>query len=325
MEPSRDELRRQLRAAERAHAEALPRWREALARAFLDDRRPAPGARADLLLGGLARRRFLQVGGLTVATAAVLAACADERPSGNVPTAGLPAPTTGLPERSVDDIVLLRTASSLERSLMSTYDEVLTLVPADVRTALELFRDHHEAHASSAERATQQAGGQAFDQPNPVFQAGVVEPTLQVIGSEADPAKQAQQVVIFAHGLENIAASTYQASVAQLSQASLRQAAMSVGTVEARHAAVLAGFIDDAQPVAGLDTLDAAPTTAGSTTTTAVAQPEPGASTTTTSPVLAVPATGVFQVPGAFGSLAESLGPNSYMYDERTLTTTKTG
>jgi len=99
---------------------------------------------------------------------------------------------------------------------------------------------------------------------------------------------------------------------------------MAVGTVTARNSAVWAGHIDGAQPVAGLDTLDAAPTTAASTTTVAP-EPAPGETTTTTSPALALPADGVFQVPGAFGSLVEALGPNSYVYDERTLTTTEEG
>lgn len=319
-----DELRRHLRDAQRAQDAALPRWRDALARAFSGDARLSATDKADLVLGGLARRRFLQVGGLSVATAAVLAACGGGT-EGNVPTAGLPSPTTGFPERSVDDIVLLRTASSLERSAVFTYDAALPLLPAPVAEVARLFRDHHEAHARQAESVTEQIGGKAFTEPNPVIQADVILPTLEVITAQTNPEAQLQQIVTFAHSIERIAAATYQSTVPVFTRPELRQAAMSVGAVEARHAAVLAALIEGSQPVAGLDALDAAPTTVGTTTTTVAATPAPGQSTTTTSPVLALPEEGVFQVPAPFESLAGALGPNSYVYDERTLVPTEPG
>jgi len=324
MDVSRDEVRRQLMAVDRLQAVALPRWREALARVFSGDARVSASGKADLLVGGLARRRFIQIGGISVATAAVLAACGDEE-AGNVPSAGLPSPTTGLPERTVDDIVLLRTASSLEHSIVFTYEAVLPLVTPLVASTLELFRDHHEAHAREVESATEDVGGEAFTEPNPVVQSNTIEPTLEVITSQGDPEVQLQQIIIFAHSLEDMAAATYQSTVPLLTVPSLREAAMSVGSVEARHAAVLAGLVEGSAPVAALETLDPSATTSPGSTTTVAGEPDTGDSTTTTSPNLAVPESGVFQVPGAFGSLATSLGPNSYMYDERTLTTTEPG
>jgi len=271
----------------------------------------------------LPRRRFLALGGLTVATVAIAAACGKDEEEDNVPSAGMPTPTTGLAARQIDDIVLLRTASSLERSVASAYDHLLPLTSGDTNDAFTQFRDQHVAHAESFDTLTEQEGGRAFGDPNPALQAELIEPTLELIDGQTDPEQQAASVVVFAHSLENIATATFQAFVPVLTKPALRSASAGVGTVEAKHAAVLAGLIEGAQPAPGLDTLDTAATTAPATTTTAAA-PASG-TTTTTSPALALPADGVFQVPGPFGSLVEALGPNSYMYDERTLVTTAEG
>ena len=271
----------------------------------------------------LARRRFLALGGLTVATVAIIAACGKDEPEDNVPSAGAPTPTTGLAERHIDDIVLLRTASSLERSMVSAYDQLLPLLSDAPQAAFTLFRDQHVAHAASFDLLTEQEGGSAFGDPNPALQADLIEPTLAVIAGQTDPEQQAANAVVFAHSLENVAAATFQAFVPTLTKPHLRSATAGVGTVEAEHSAVLAGLIEGAQPAAGLDTLDSFATTLPSTTV--VQPPAGGAATTTTTPALALPPDGVFQVPGPFGSLTDALGPNSYTYDERTLVTTAEG
>lgn len=272
----------------------------------------------------LARRRFLALGGLTMASVAIVAACGSDEEEDNVPSAGVPTPTTGLAERQVDDIVLLRTASSLERSVASAYDQLLPLLGDGLKDTVTLFHDQHVVHAESFDTLTEQAGGRAFGEPNPALQAELIEPTLAVIEGQAEPEQQAANAIVFAHSLENIAASTFQAFVAALTKPALRSAVAGVGTVAAKHAAVLAGLIEGAQPAAGLDTLDSADTTLPATTT---GQPPAtgAAATTTTTPALALPPDGVFQVPGSFGSLTDALGPNSYMYDERTLVTTEEG
>jgi hypothetical protein len=123
--------------------------------------------------------------------------------------------------------------------------------------------------------------------------------------------------VIIAHALENLAAGTYQQFVPILTVPSLRSSTMSVGGVEARHAAILAKLINGAKVVAVPTDL--------SPTTTAAASTVAGATTTTA----ATNAASTYQIPGPFGSLApvpltlmgqstpiDLLGPNSYMYDQ---------
>jgi hypothetical protein len=205
----------------------------------------------------------------------------------------------------------------------AAYDSLLAFGAGDATDALTLFREHHLANAASFDTLTEDEGGTAFAEANPALQGDLIEPTLAVIEAQADPAQMAASVVVFAHSLENIAASTFQAFVPVLTKRELRSAVSGVGTVEAMHSAVLAGLIEGAQPAPGLDTLDSFATTVPPTTT-AEQGPSSG-TTTTTHPALALPAEGVFQVTGAFGSLVEALGPNSYVYDERTLVTTAEG
>ncbi len=270
---------------------------------------------AEAVLGGLSRRRFLRIAGFSVAGAAVLAACKKDVPgSTNVPQAGLTPVTSALPNRIIDDVTLLRTASSLEYNAIDAYESMLSLVTDQtLKDTISLFRDHHKDHAASAEAATTQLGGDAFTDKNPVVDAGIVQPALKLI---TDGGGQAADIIAFAYAIETVSAETYQSFVPLLTKPSLRSAVMVVGGSEARHAAVLAGLIKDATPVApivtGTGSTTAAPTTTivGTTTTLKGGNPPP-----------------VYQVPGIFQPLtpaevgvnkvtitADLLGPNSYMY-----------
>jgi hypothetical protein len=131
------------------------------------------------------------------------------------------------PNRVVDDITLLRTQSSLEPNLVGAYDTVLPLVTdQSLKDTISLFRDHHQAHATSAEAATAQLGGEAFTQKNPVVELGIVLPGLKLI---TDGGAKTADIIAFAYVLETVAAETYQSFVPLLSTPSLRSAVMVVG------------------------------------------------------------------------------------------------
>lgn len=313
MDHSNDELRRQLRATRTEHRGAMGAWHEVLQR-VLHDRTATGDQKADVVLGGLPRRRFLAIGGFSVATAAVLAACGTDESTG-IPEAGNLATTTALPPQDVSDVVLLRTASSLEYTAIQAYDTVLGLglLDAALTEVATLFQDQHRDHAGLMERTTRQLGGEPFRQPNPAFEENVVQPALGII-TELDAADQLDAVLRFAHALESVAAGTYLSTVTAFSDAKLRQAAMSIGGVEARHAAVLAGVIPGGAPVPAPA---AAPAPEETTTTAAEGEGE--------AEVTAAP---VYQVPGPFGSLApvtvdlggtevqiQLPGPNAFVYE----------
>jgi len=273
--------------------------------------------------GRFSRRRILAVGGFSIGVAAVVAACAPDRPTPQVPQAGVAPSTTAVPEQNVDDVVLLRTASSLEHSIADAYTKILGLgvLPADTSDLVRRFGDQHTARAVYFEDLTRDNGGEPFTAGNEPFNTNVINPALKSI---ADAGNNPGDYNWFVYGLENVATGTMQSFVPILRVPALRSSVMAVGGAEARAAAIAAALIPTVTVVP--------PTATGeeiaATTTTTVA----GATTTTTPAAQLIPVT---QVPGSFGSQTavsvaianqeeawNLLGPNSYEYVEDTTTTT---
>jgi hypothetical protein len=254
MDPMGDELRRQLRSTAAAHDAGIGSWR-ALVRRWCDPASSgsAPDARFDLL-GVSSRRAFLKVGGATLLTATVLAACADTsdpEPSAD-PVGTLGRPTTTAPRDLAPlrpeetSLVLLRTATSLELLHVDVYRKTLdagALGSPGTLAAIRMFEHHHHDHADALQQATVEHGGVAYTKPNEVVWRTVVMPALPLLGDEAS-------VVRFARSLESSAASTYAHAAATLTDPADRRTMMRIGGVEARHAAVLQRLLGEA-PAAG--------------------------------------------------------------------------
>ncbi len=199
----------------------------------------------------LGRRSFLQIGGFSVATAAVLAACGGNDGGGLARVGNAPT-TVPLPDPIINDGVLLRTASSLEHSAIAVYDLVIgnaDLLDPSLDDVAKRFRDDHAGHAALFEKLTAQIGAEPWTCSNPRIDEFVVGPVLKAItGAPAtedaaavtatDDAKR--DVLHFAHGLESLAGATYQALVPLLSEPSMRKESITIGTHEVRHAALLA-------------------------------------------------------------------------------------
>jgi len=98
-----------------------------------------------------------------------------------------------------------------------------------------LFKAQHDDHAKAFNAAAVQLGGQPYSEPNPTA-AKAFEAQIAALKTEQD-------VLKFAFALEQIAAQTYQGVGMKLSTPMLRQTAMTVGGVEARHMAILGHFI----------------------------------------------------------------------------------
>jgi hypothetical protein len=211
---------------------------------------PAP-TQTDHLPGPVVgRRRLLQIGGLGV-TAAALAACGKPDDAGLARVGNAPT-TTALPEPVVNDAVLMRTASSVERSIASVYDRVIgnpdLLDPAHDDLATRL-RDDHLADAATFERLTADLGADPWTCTNPRIDDFVIGPVFETIDgapatedSEAIPPTDdaKRDVLNFLHALESMAGASNQAFVQLLSQASLRRESVIVGARHVRRAALLA-------------------------------------------------------------------------------------
>lgn len=256
MEISNDRVRRQLRGAVKEQSRAMRSLRDLVARLFDGESTVDPAAKADVVLGGFngfSRRRFLQVGGLTIASAAVLAACGDDDDT----SAGGPGTSMGSGAAGTD-VLILRTASSLERYAVVLYDTAIAsglVTTAAVADAATLFREQHLEHALLFEGATEaKAPGQAFRDPNPAV-AAMLKPRVDGLRSERD-------VIKLAYDVESVAAATYFSTVGAFEDRNLNTSAMSVGGVEARHVAILGGVLmaadSPAYPASGFQTADGA-------------------------------------------------------------------
>ena len=182
-------------------------------------------------MGGVTRRRFLQVGG-TLSMSAVLAACI-----GGGSTQRTRDSSGGRRGRQAD-ATILRTLSSVEAVAVVVYTSaldagLLTTPAASARATL--FRSHHREHAELFERTTADLGGRPFTDPNPVIMQQL-HPALDGLGDETAALRLAFDV-------ETILADTYQATMGTYADKSFNVAAMSVGGAEARHAAALAPSI----------------------------------------------------------------------------------
>lgn len=255
-----DELRREALSTQRQHDRTMGSMRDMVGRLF--ERGASQQQKLDLAVGGLNRRKFIQIGGLTVATAAVFAACG----SNDSPEIGEGAAESDKPDDPAgtsegkgdpNDITILRTATSIEALAVAAYDLGIKsglVTNKAIAEAATLFKSQHAEHLELFSGTTEQMGGQAFKDPNPVV-LKVLEPAIKALRTEMD-------VVKLAYDLEVAAAATYFNSVGEFKDLALNKNAMSVGGVEARHVAVLGSVLNDAAkpafPASGFQTADGA-------------------------------------------------------------------
>ena len=249
---SSDEIRRQLRSIDRMNETAMPRWREALARIFSGEEKLSTDQKAAILgVPSPGRRDLFKIGGAALVGAAVLAACGsdDKKSASSTPTTAAPT-TTGAPATSAAttadstaesmadeggamDLVLARTAASLEKLAVDVYGTAAGLLEtAAIVSAATMFAGHHQMHLDALNGVITGAGGDAVTEMNQAVFDAIVKPALDKAKTEAD-------AVMIALTLEEAAAQTYAFAGGALSTPALRSTIMTIGGVEARHAAVL--------------------------------------------------------------------------------------
>ena len=202
-------------------------------------------------MNNISRRDALRAGGLSVFGAAFLAACGEQAgvvPSANILSEGAVTPTTALPEGVITDVVLLRTAASLEYNAIDTYNAVLEggLLTGDyakLTDAVKRFRDDHQAHADAVNGLVVALGGKAHTCANARIDTLYIQPAIALITAKDNP-DLSKDIVALAHALENLATQTYQGVVASLTAPSLRADAIRIAQDEARHAVVLAQVLN---------------------------------------------------------------------------------
>lgn len=260
------EIRRQLRAVDRLNTSAMPQWRSALQRLFTDETITTNERASALGVPSPSRRDLFRFGGGAILGVALLAACGDDSDPAHsgtdAPTGSTTATTTGVGEPDLD-LILAKTAASLEKLAVDAYGIAAGLVttPA-VLSAATMFADHHQQHLDALNGVITGVGATAITEMNQAVYDALVAPSLATASTEAD-------AVNIALALEEAAAQTYAFAGGTLSTPALRSTIMTIGGVEARHAAVLRmvalaqspldvfpgdrGFFPGDNPLAGID------------------------------------------------------------------------
>ena len=250
-----DHVRRELRDTQREHAATLKPFEAALDQAFDPSSGTDLATKAELV--GVPRRQLLKLGGLTIASTALLAACVEPASTDQIAITGtiIPVPTTLEPEdpgSPETDATLVLTALSIELLAIGTYQEALDnnwlQLPLLIQVA-EYFRDQHQDHAGAlSAQATRMGQNPDEVTANEYLSTNVVTPAVDEIKAGGGDEVVQTNTLLLAKELEVAAAQTYTKAGGILTTPQLRQTIMSIGGIEARHSSVLAGVLGE-QPV----------------------------------------------------------------------------
>jgi hypothetical protein len=193
--------------------------------------RSLPDARVD-------RRQAFKIGGLTVSFAAIVAACGTTTGNETPGRVGYAPPITDPPDYDVDDAVLLRTASSLEETIISVYGRLVDSgsLSAPTQALTERLIDNHQEVADQMAALTDAEGGVPWECTNPWLDDRLIEPVFQAIEISDNPERDA---LYFAVALENLAASTHQVNSVELSSPEAKVASLEAATQASRQSAAL--------------------------------------------------------------------------------------
>jgi hypothetical protein len=251
-----DHLRRELRDGQRAHEATLKPFDAALDQAF----DPTSGIDHDTkahLAGAPSRRQLLKLGGLTIASTALLAACVEPNSTDQIAVTGtlIPVPTTVEPEdpgSAEVDATLVLTALSIELLAVDTYQAVLDNNWLEAPLLVEVakyFQGQHRDHAGALSQQARRLG-QNPDAvtANPFLVTEVITPATDEIKAGGGAELVQTLSLTLAKDLEVTAAQTYTKAGGILTTPELRQTIMSIGGIEARHCTVLSVVLGE-QPV----------------------------------------------------------------------------
>lgn len=193
----------------------------------------------------LSRRSLIRNGTITISFGALTAACggSDRLPPDAPGRLGLADEAEPLPDEEVDDVILLRTAQSLEYTAIDVYAAAADAGALSAAQAglTQRFVDDHRRHADEVGALIGHLGGEPFTCANPFLTDRAVTPILAAIEGSDDLQRDLLNI---AYAFESLAGASYQALVSQLHDHALRVAAITLGADEQRHAAVLAASMN---------------------------------------------------------------------------------
>lgn len=189
----------------------------------------------------LTRRSLLRRGGMLAVGGGLLAACGGST-GGSIARIGNAPEPVGLDSVSVDDVVLLRTAMSMELLVADLLSRGAVAGAAGPNAALvtAFVAAHRENRDALAALATAR-GGDPVAEPNAKLLSVWGERAVELVAA-SDRAER--DVLVLAHGLEELLAATHQTLVPEMTESVLRARTAALAAGSSRRAAVVAQVLN---------------------------------------------------------------------------------
>lgn len=189
----------------------------------------------------ISRRSVLRTSGLVAASGAFLAACKKSSVVA-IPRLGTVPPTTALPQVSVSDVALLRTAASVENSATAAINSLIKAgnLSSEAAALATAFVAAHTANAATLASAISAQGGEAITGTNANVDKLYFNPALALIDGGADKAGDSALLLM---AIESYVTETYQYFVSLTNAAVLRAQMMKLGSRTSRQSAATAQLI----------------------------------------------------------------------------------
>ena len=193
---------------------------------------PDTGAVEALVADDAARRRFLKMAGTGAAAsfgAFVLAACGSSKKSSTTSSSTPAAPPAApKPADMTGDLAILNYALTLEYLETEFYEKVVAagLFKGATGDLVKSFAEQEQSHVDAILATVKKLGGTPAAKPNGKF-----------------PIQSASQVAMLAYTVENLGAAAYLGQAAAIKNKDVLAAALSIHSVEARHAASLGTLV----------------------------------------------------------------------------------
>ncbi|MDP8943204.1 MAG: ferritin-like domain-containing protein [Actinomycetota bacterium] len=189
---------------------------------------PPRGALEDLARDPSSRKRFLSMAGgagAASAFAVFLAACGKETEEG---PARPPPQTSGLDQFGKGDVAILNYALTLEYVEADFYEQVVesgVVRDREIASLAKEIGENEQEHVEALRETVSQMGATPAKKPRTKFDTVIAEGPRKILETAAM--------------VENLGAAAYLGQAANIQDESVLAAALSIHTVEARHAAAL--------------------------------------------------------------------------------------
>lgn len=186
----------------------------------------------------LSRRGLLRHGGAAALAGVVLAACAESAPETVARLGEAPEPDK-LEDVTVTDVVLLRTAMSVEKLAHEALTSDTLAAGANAEKMNALAKGHENALLALRELVVARKG-EPVDAANERLRANWADEAIALVAESDDAATDG---LLLAHALQTVVASTYQGFVPKTEEQALRAEMMRLAAAASRRAAVIAAEI----------------------------------------------------------------------------------